>query len=179
MNNMNASRKPFDQGLHDKNDPPAILALQQLFEGSEYYVEQHPQRDETSPEYKNKIGNTGIDVAIRKIATKEIHMYIDVEVKADWYGKSYPFSTVHFLERKAKYAPSGPYARNHFRNKPACWVLFNNDFTQHLLVVIADAVTQPIVRLNTREGTKREPFHDIPLGMCKFGRLSKLIKKSE
>jgi hypothetical protein len=174
MTKSNEERKPFSRSEHAKYDQPAVNALKALLEGTHYSVKQHPHWDELDDRGK-PLEDRGIDLALYK--DDQLVGYVDVEVKADWTSPRYPFKTVHFLERKAKYATGGAYAERHCKGLPSWWVLFSADYSQHLSARIDVLREARLVRMATRSGTKNEPFHDVSMDVLSVNKLKRLKRK--
>lgn len=169
---MNKSTKPFDPKMHASSDAPAVKALEALLMGTRYSMQAHPQYYEINEEYGDPYEERGIDVLILRDGAP--YAYAELERKLNWKSESYPYPTIHFLQRKAKYADAGPYAKKFFNGLPCHWILFSNDFSHHLIMKVNDAVSQPLIKIDTREKTKNESFHDVSIKLASFDRLKRL-----
>lgn len=169
--------KPFDPRMHAVSDAPAVKALGNLLSGTRFSMQAHPQYFEINPAYGNQYGEKGIDVMILRDGIP--YAYAELERKLNWKGEKYPYPTIHFLKRKAKYASDGSYAKKFFKGLPCHWVLFSNDFSHHLTMKVDDAVAQPLIKIDTRENTQNESFHDVPIVLANFDKLKRIKRTSE
>lgn len=134
--------KPFNKELHRIYDPLAREVTKQIFSTDpRFTVEEHPN------EY---------DVDLLLSYNGIFLCYLEVETKEDWAAGLYPWRTVHFLPRKAKY-------------EKTVWVLFNKQYSIHLTKKVSEARTYPTVNTVTRESDGNvETFHDIPIEDCRY-----------
>ena len=90
----------------------------------------------------------GIDVqGVRKGISYEF----EVEVKHNWKGKDFPFDTVHFSNRKRKFA---------LPDNTTWFVMLNHERTHGLMVTGSVFLNAPIVEKNTIY-TRKEEFVQI------------------
>jgi hypothetical protein len=90
----------------------------------------------------------GIDVqGVRKGISYEF----EVEVKHNWKGKEFPFNTVHFSNRKRKFA---------LPDNTTWFVMLNHERTHGLMVTGSVFLNAPIVEKNTIY-TRKEEFVQI------------------
>jgi hypothetical protein len=90
----------------------------------------------------------GIDVqGVRKGISYEF----EVEVKHNWKGREFPFDTVHFSNRKRKFA---------LPDNTTWFVMLNHERTHGLMVTGSVFLNAPIVEKNTIY-TKKEEFVQI------------------
>lgn len=90
----------------------------------------------------------GIDVqGVRKGISYEF----EVEVKHNWKGKEFPFDTVHFSNRKRKFA---------LPDNTTWFVMLNHERTHGLMVTGSVFLNSPIVEKNTIY-TRKEEFVQI------------------
>jgi hypothetical protein len=97
----------------------------------------------------------GIDVqGVRKGQSYEF----EVEVKHNWSAANFPFETIHFSNRKRKFATP---------DKLTWFVMLNDERTHALLVSGEIFLTAPIVTKNTIY-TQAEQFVAIPFAQSKL-----------
>jgi len=114
---MMGKSKVFDEKDFEASDPRSRQELMKLFPWNGYTVSEHE-------------GQFDIDMRLFKDG-KHIG-YIELGHKLDWRWEGskakFPFSTVHIEERKLRY-------RDKFdEGMKVMYVLFNKDFTQHLVI---------------------------------------------
>jgi hypothetical protein len=85
----------------------------------------------------------------------------EVEVKHNWTGAVFPFDTIHFSNRKRKFATA---------DKLTWFVMLNDERTHALLISGATFLAAPVVTKNTIY-TQAEQFVAIPVAQ---GRLIQL-----
>ena len=85
----------------------------------------------------------------------------EVEVKHNWTGSVFPFDTIHFSNRKRKFATA---------DKLTWFVMLNDERTHALLISGATFLAAPVVTKNTIY-TQAEQFVAIPVAQ---GRLIQL-----
>lgn len=169
-----SSTKVFDPAMHASSDGPAVKAFEALLKGTRYSMQAHPQYFEINPKFNNIYKDRGVDALILRDGMP--YGYAELERKLNWTRETYPYPTIHFLQRKAHYADDGLYAKRFFNGLPCHWILFSSDFSHHLVMKVNDAVTHPLIKLDTREDTKNEPFHNVPIIMASFDKLKRLKK---
>lgn len=77
----------------------------------------------------------------------------EVEVKHNWSGSMFPFDTIHFSNRKRKFATA---------DKLTWFVMLNDERTHALLISGATFLSAPVVTKNTIY-TQAEQFVAIPV----------------
>ena len=131
--------KPFSESLYTKNDDAKHLAIDWLKEqGYDMYV--NPDQ-------------YGIDLLGSNRETgKKIE--VEVEVKHNWSGPNFPFSTVHFPARKLK-----------FVNPKSFFIMLNTERT-HILVVSGTQVCHSRTINKSTLYTETEDFMEVPITRC-------------
>lgn len=137
--------KPFSKKLYSEDDNAKYQVVDWL----------------TRQNYNAKINpdTYGVDVLANKNGVKYC---FEVEVKHNWTGVDFPFSTVHFSGRKRKYIQPNTYFTmlNHKRNR--------------ILIVDYEALNNAlIVRKNTIY-TSDERFIEIPASECMIYKILNL-----
>ena len=126
--------KPFDRALYDENDDAKNIVIKWLgANGVEAWV---------NPD------DYGID-----LLSSGGKQY-EVEVKHNWRGENFPFTTVHFPKRKLKYA-----------NEDSHFFMLNHERTHVLWVWGYQFLQSPVVVKNTIY-TQGEEFVEINVENC-------------
>ena len=126
--------KPFDRELYDENDDAKTIVIRWLgANGVEAWV---------NPD------DYGIDIL--SAGGKQY----EVEVKHNWRGANFPFTTVHFPKRKLKYA-----------NENSHFFMLNHERTHVLWVWGYQFLQSPVVVKNTIY-TQDEEFVEIKTEDC-------------
>ena len=134
------SSKPFSKELYDEDDNAKHDLITYL----------------TTLGYDNPRVNPdqyGIDVLAE--LSGETHGF-EVEVKHNWKGRKFPFSNVHFANRKRKFATPN----SHF-------VMFNHERTRGLTVSGETFQNSPVVTKKTVY-TDEEEFAEINITLVRF-----------
>lgn len=132
--------KPFDEGLYEADNPAIGDAIAWLLDqGWEARV---------NPDLY------GIDVLAE--APDGEHWEIEVEVKHNWRGQSFPYDTVHFSARKTKFAYDN-----------SLFIMFNDDRSAALAVRGSIVAKCPIVVKRTIY-TETESFIEVPFEHCRL-----------
>lgn len=139
---MKPESKPFSRRLYDADDS----AKQQFVD----WLRSQGHRAEINPD------KYGIDI-LTDWGLPDTG--VEVEVKHNWKGGTFPFKTVHFASRKFKFLKS---------HELVYFAMFNHERT-HVLIVPADAF-QKMVTKNTIY-TQGESFFEIPIWKCKIIKL--------
>jgi len=148
-------RKRFDPQLHKENDKLARQAVKSLLKGSEFKVKDNPKSRE-------------IDLLLYK--GKEHIGYIECEIKRVWKGVEFPYENVQFPERKGKYAAL---------EKPALYIMFNEDQTSFLALTAETLVSSPKVEVPNKYVPAGEFFFQVPVDKVSINDLLSVIKKVE
>jgi len=131
--------KPFDRALYDENDDAKNIVIKWLSaNGVEAWV---------NPD------DYGID-----LLSSSGRQY-EVEVKHNWIGKNFPFSTVHFPKRKLKYA-----------NDDSHFLMVNHERTHVLWVSGYQFLRSPVITKDTIY-TQEEQFVEIRAEDCTIYRM--------
>ena len=132
-------RKPFDQSMYDSDDPAKHLVLDWLM-STGFYGNINPDQ-------------YGIDLVGDYSG---VPYGIEVEIKHNWKGDQFPFSTVHFSARKLK-----------FLKTTACvvFVMLNHERT-HALTVGKKSLESAIIVTKDTIYTDNEQFIEVPLAEC-------------
>jgi hypothetical protein len=136
--------KPFSPELYADNDNAKELIIKWL------------NTDDDNHAYVNP-DQYGIDVICE--TSDERRYFYEVEVKHNWNGAKFPFSTVHFPKRKMKFA-----------NKDSIFAMLNHQRTHVLLISGQQFLDASIVRKDTVY-TRNEEFIEITVDNCKIVEL--------
>jgi hypothetical protein len=136
--------KPFSPDLYAKNDDAKQLIIDWLNTDDEQHAYVNPDQ-------------YGIDIICD--TADEHRFFYEVEVKHNWKGATFPFSTVHFPKRKLKFA-----------NEDSFFAMLNHERTHVLIISGQQFLTAPIVRKDTIY-TKNEEFIEITISDCKIYEL--------
>jgi len=135
--------KPFSSSLYTENDNAKELIINWLIsKGFEAWV--------NTDQY-------GIDIVYHDETA--VYRYCEVEVKHNWKGSEFPFSTVHFPKRKLKFA-----------NVNSMFAMLNHERTHVLLISGQQFIDAPIICKDTIY-TKNEEFIEITIQDCKIVNL--------
>ena len=132
-------RKPFDQSMYDSDDPAKHLVLDWLMSQG-FYGDINPDQ-------------YGIDLVGDYSG---VPYGIEVEIKHNWKGDQFPYSTVHFSARKLK-----------FLKTPAevVFIMLNHERT-HALTVGKKSLESAIIVTKDTIYTDNEQFIEVPLAEC-------------
>lgn len=137
--------KPFDQQLFDDNDAAAKNRVASFLIKNGYSV--------------NEGTKYGIDLVVEKAGIGTI--MVEVEVKHNWKGESFPFPTVHFLYRKKKF----------FEQPQRVYMaLLNSQMTHAMLVENKTILKGKLVTKDTIY-TAGERFYEVRVTDCPIVRL--------
>jgi hypothetical protein len=132
--------KPFDQGLYAADNPAVGDAI--------IWLHRQGWEARVNPD------TYGIDVLAE--APNGQHWEIEVEVKHNWVGQRFPYSTVHFSARKIKFA---------YHN--SLFIMFNHDRSAALAVRGSIVAKSPQVTKKTIY-TDFESFIEVPFRHCQL-----------
>lgn len=133
--------KPFSQELYDRDDKAKHKVIDWL---SRHGIDAHVNPDQY-----------GIDL----IGSGPRGKYeIEVEVKHNWSGDTFPFSTVHFSARKDKFASDNP---NNF------FIMLNHEQT-HAMIVTGKAILNGERVTKQTIYTQAEDFIAVPANSCRI-----------
>ena len=136
--------KPFSPTLYAKNDDAKEINNKWLNIDDENHAYVNPDQ-------------YGIDI-ICDTAYEHRYFY-EVEVKHNWKGAKFPFSTVHFPKRKLKFA-----------NTDSMFAMLNHERTHVLIISGQQFLNASLVRKDTIY-TKNEEFIEITVSDCKIYEL--------
>ena len=139
--------KPFDEKLYADNDNAKQLIIDWINKDEEHHAYVNPDQ-------------YGIDIIDDTVDRRN---YIEVEVKHNWSGERFPFTEVHFPERKRKFAKKHP-------EEDTFFMMLNSEHTHVLIVDGFDFNRGEIVRKNTSV-MDNDLFVEIPLFNCKIVKL--------
>ena len=133
--------KPFDQSLYDRDDAAKYFVIDWL---KTLGIEARVNPDDY-----------GIDL----LGTGPLGNYeIEVEVKQNWSGKSFPFETLHYSARKTKFLKDGVNLR---------FVTLNKEWTYAAVVSGEQLASAQVIKKNTIYTTD-ESFLEIPIRDIQF-----------
>lgn len=137
------SRKPFSKKLFEQNDAKARKLAKAFFAKQGIELEDNPDR--YGPDLVRKDGKG----------------FIEVEVKKVWETDDFPYESVQFLERKAKYV---------YQNKlPVEFFMLNAKCNRCLTVEGQDLLKSPLKPVwNKYMRSGKEMFFQVPLEKVKF-----------
>ena len=133
--------KTFSKELYDDDDSAKLLILEWL-RSKGFFVFVNPD-------------DYGIDLLGRY---NEMNYAFEVEVKHNWRGTMFPFDTIHFSNRKRKFATA---------DKLTWFVMLNDERTHALMVSGQNFLAAPIVTKNTIY-SQGEQFVAIPVEQGKL-----------
>jgi hypothetical protein len=126
-------RKKFDRGLYNANDPAKQKAI-------EYFKSQGVNAIVNPDDY-------GIDLIV------DGRFYCEVEVKHNWRGDTFPFSTLQIPERKMKFVKS---------DMPVVFMVMNSDHSYALLTLGEDVMASPLKEVPNKFVSSGEMFFQVP-----------------
>lgn len=136
--------KPFDQALHDKNDPPARAAVTEWVKVAWGL---------TCIENPDKYA---VDLIVYR--NDQICGYIEVEVR-NWGQKHCPHSSIHIAQRKTKL----------FSNVRATLIfVVTRDFENAYWCKAEDVKLSPLIEVPNRSVASGEYFYDVPIELFKY-----------
>jgi hypothetical protein len=138
--------KKFDKKLFDANDPKARELAIKFFKKSQGFAAK-PNPDKY-----------GVDLLLFK---EDKHVaFAECEIKRVWKGKDFPYGSVQFPERKAKYV--------YQNNLPVVFIMFNADCNRALLVNGQDLLKSKLVQVPNVYVKSEECFFQVPLDKVTF-----------
>lgn len=137
--------KKFDQGLYDKDDAAKFFVIDFFTQRYGFLVYVNPDQ-------------YGIDLIVEN---ERGTFELEVEVKHNWKGPKFPYQTIHFADRKLKFAQNPDNV--HF-------ITLNDDWTYAILIDGPTFASSPIIKKDTIY-TKNERFVEVPINK---GQLLKL-----
>jgi hypothetical protein len=139
--------KPFSPTLYAQNDDAKLLVIDYL-KANGFLAKVNPDQ-------------YGIDLLARNIQTSQ-NYELEVEVKHNWKGPRFQFSTLHFPGRKLKFVKD---------SKTTVFFILNHERTHAYWVDGTVLSKSPVVTKDTIY-TKNEQFIEVSLGGCKVIDLS-------
>jgi len=131
-------RKRFDRDLFNETDETARDAAKKYWTSLGHTVENHPDRYAV-----DLIVDTGRET-----------FYCEVEIKKVWKGVEFKYDTLQIPERKAKFAKL---------DKPAYFMVFNNERSHAFICSHTDLLGSPIVEVPNKYVYKGELFFQVPI----------------
>jgi|TARA_R110000796_G_scaffold44423_6_gene108416 hypothetical protein len=133
--------KPFDQDLYDKDDSAKHIVIE--------YLGRHDILARVNPD------PYGIDL----LADKDGEPYeIEVEVKHNWSGAKFPFSSLHYSDRKTKFL--NPKANVKF-------ITLNHEWT-HAAIVDGEVLLNCKRVEKKTKYTDQESFIEVPVSKVRW-----------
>lgn len=150
-------RKRFDRDLYNETDKLAkTKVFDLLMSNDDIHAAENPKK-------------TGVDILVTDPDTNELLFNIECEIKKVWKTKDFPYESVQFPQRKAKYASL---------DKPTLFVMFNNDLSSYVVVDGASLLASPCVEVPNKYVYKGEKFFQVPLTKVIFNDITKSIKEN-
>jgi hypothetical protein len=142
---MKGAYKKFDKKLFKENDKIAkqltIKLIKSVFDLNAV---------ENLDEY-------GVDLCI--VMENEVVAYVESEIKMVWDTVNFPYKTVQFPERKAKFARL---------EKPTLFCMINGLKNRAITVWDMDLLASPLIEVPNRYNPTGELFYQVPLEKVKF-----------
>lgn len=146
--------KRFDKALFEENDKKCRTRVKELLQLGGFAG-------------VDNIKIRGVDLLLYKDG---VHIgYVEVERKAVWKGPDFKYDNVQFPERKAKYAKL---------DKPTTFVMFNEDYSNFLVVKHTDLLSSPCVEVPNKYMYKGEQFFQVPIDKVKFNDIVGVLKET-
>lgn len=146
------TRKHFDKELYNKYDTAAKLAVEKLFEGSDWTIQISPKK--TAVDYMIFEGGEHIG-------------YLEVEVKMNWSTPIFPYADVQWPERKWKYCNL---------DKPTIFLMFNHDQSQYLTATGEVLLGSKLEMVRNKYVRFGENFFKVPVTNIRFNDVYSEIK---
>ncbi len=145
---MKGAYKKFDKSLYQKNDQDAkdltIKRLTNEWKGQGVSFLENPDR-------------YGVDLWMMR--NQEIIAYVECEIKMVWKTYDFPYNTIQFPERKAKFANLG---------KPTLFCMINDSRDRMLTIWGKDLITSPIKEVPNKYKKTGELFFQVPKSKAVF-----------
>ena len=138
------SRKPFSKKLFEQNDAKARELAKKFFkEQFDVELEDHPKKYDVD------------------LVRKDGEGYVECEIKNVWKEEEFPYDSVQFPERKAKYT--------YQNDKPVIYFMLNAKCNRCLLVKGEDLLKSPLKKVwNKYMKSGDEMFFQVPLDKVEF-----------
>ena len=147
-------RKPFSQELYDKHDKKAREKVYEIFNSSKTLILKEPE------------DRYAVDLDVYK-GDKKLGS-LELEVKNNWDSKEFKFKDVQALPRKSKYSHK------------TIWVLFNRDYSQHMIARMREVVKCPTRQITNKFSKGQlETFYIVPLSIVKMNGLYEVIERED
>ena len=111
---------------------------------------------------------TGVDILVNDAETNSTKFNIECEVKKVWIGSKFPYDSVQIPGRKSKFANL---------DKPTLFIMFNEDYTEYLVIKSSDLLASPLAEVPNKYCYKGEMFYQVPLEKVSFNDVTKPIKE--
>lgn len=128
-------KKKFDKDLYNKNDPAKLKAI-------DYFGLMGMKAIVNPDDY-------GVDLIV------DDNFYCEVEVKHNWKGTNFPFSTLQIPERKTKFAK--------ISDKPVMFMVFNSEHTHAFLAKATDVLRSRMQEVPNKYVPEGEMFFQVPV----------------
>jgi len=136
------AKKPFSAELYNNDDDAKDQFIEWLTDVKGYVAWVNPD-------------DYGIDI----LAVKNAEQFqFEVEVKHNWKGADFPFSTVHFSARKLKFATNP---------ERTFFIMFNHE-RSHFLSVSGQTILESSIVIKDTMYTEDEEFIAVPKAECFF-----------
>jgi hypothetical protein len=139
---MQGKYKRFDKALFEENDKKAREIAKRYFSKPGYIAQDNP--------YKY-----GADLAVYDTTMCSTILYIETEIKRVWKTDDFPWDTIQFPERKAKYIQQA-------KPVPVVYFMLNKECTSALIVKGQDLIDSPLVEVSNKEIKSGELFYQVP-----------------
>lgn len=134
--------KPFDPALYAKDDLAKFIVID--------WLETFGIKARVNPD------DYGIDL----VGSRGAELFeIEVEVKHNWLGRTFPFDTIHYSARKLKFLDSPATVK---------FITLNHEWSHCAVVDGADLDSSQIVEKKTIY-TEAEKFIEVPITKVKWG----------
>lgn len=137
-------KKQFCSDLYDQNDTPAREVLRQSFDRI-WGIDLQDNPDKYGADLLAFIGETFIG-------------FVEFEVKHNWQGYRFPFSTVHFPKRKERI----------FESQPLIFVMLNQPMTRFVWFPFQAIAQGARIEKKTKLTDFDEGFIEVPVSLGRF-----------
>jgi len=150
-------RKRFDKELYEQNDAKAKAAAKLYYNSQGIEVEKNPKR-------------YGPD--LRAFKDGQFIGFIECEIKKVWKDEVFPYETIQFPERKAKYVTQN-------EDHPVTFFMLNKPCNRALIVEGKDMIESKLKEVPNKYVPRGEFFFQVPLNKAKFVNIPTVCEEDE
>lgn len=149
--------KRFDRKLYEENDKKAKQAVIKLLKPfKKYKVIENPKR-------------TGVDLQVFEGEEHKFNIECEIKKVVDKM-EPYPWDTVNFLNRKAKYCNL---------DKPTIFIIFNKNLTEYLVVKDKTVLSSSQEIVKNKYVFDGELFYKVPIDKVSVNNIKSVVQELE